>query len=222
MADINYKRVTLLAGHYGSGKTNIAVNLALEIKKHYPVVIGDLDIVNPYYRTKDSQDELEKVGIDLISSPYANTNLDIPAIPADFYRITNDHSTYAVLDIGGDDQGAVALGRYVPALIEENNFDMLFVANFRRPLTPNAEDALGVMREIETACGLKFTGIINNTNLGAETTAQTVLDSVAECEKLSRLSGLPIKRTSVREDLADEVSQHVPDILALHLQKKPF
>ena len=222
MADINYKRVTLLAGHYGSGKTNIAVNLALEIKKHYPVVIGDLDIVNPYYRTKDSQDELEKVGIDLISSPYANTNLDIPAIPADFYRITNDHSTYAVLDIGGDDQGAVALGRYVPALIEENNFDMLFVANFRRPLTPNAEDALGVMREIETACGLKFTGIINNSNLGAETTAQTVLDSVAECEKLSRLSGLPIERTSVREDLADEVSQHVPDILALHLQKKPF
>lgn len=222
MADINYKRVTLLAGHYGSGKTNIAVNLALEIKKHYPVVIGDLDIVNPYYRTKDSQDELEKVGIDLIASPYANTNLDIPAIPADFYRITNDHSTYAVLDIGGDDQGAVALGRYVPALIEENNFDMLFVANFRRPLTPNAEDALGVMREIETACGLKFTGIINNTNLGAETTAQTVLDSVAECEKLSHLSGLPIERTSVREDLADEVSQHVPDILALHLQKKPF
>lgn len=222
MADINYKRVTLLAGHYGSGKTNIAVNLALEIKKHYPVVIGDLDIVNPYYRTKDSQDELEKVGIDLISSPYANTNLDIPAIPADFYRITNDHSTYAVLDIGGDDQGAVALGRYVPALIEENNFDMLFVANFRRPLTPNAEDALGVMREIETACGLKFTGIINNTNLGAETTAQTVLDSVAECKKLSHLSGLPIERTSVREDLADEVSQHVPDILALHLQKKPF
>ena len=222
MADINYKRVTLLAGHYGSGKTNIAVNLALEIKKHYPVVIGDLDIVNPYYRTKDSQDELEKAGIDLISSPYANTNLDIPAIPADFYRITNDHSTYAVLDIGGDDQGAVALGRYVPALIEENNFDMLFVANFRRPLTPNAEDALEVMREIETACGLKFTGIINNTNLGAETTAQTVLDSVAECEKLSQLSGLPIERTSVREDLADEVSQHVPDILALHLQKKPF
>lgn len=222
MEDINYKRVTLLAGHYGSGKTNIAVNLALEIKKHYPVVIGDLDIVNPYYRTKDSQDELEKAGIDLISSPYANTNLDIPAIPADFYRITNDHSTYAVLDIGGDDQGAVALGRYVPALIEENNFDMLFVANFRRPLTPHAEDALEVMREIETACGLKFTGIINNTNLGAETTAQTVLDSVAECEKLSQLSGLPIERTSVREDLADEVSQHVPDILALHLQKKPF
>lgn len=222
MEDINYKRVTLLAGHYGSGKTNIAVNLALEIKKHYPVIIGDLDIVNPYYRTKDSQDELQKAGIDLISSPYANTNLDIPAIPADFYRITNDHSTYAVLDIGGDDQGAVALGRYVPALIEENNFDMLFVANFRRPLTPNAEDALAVMHEIETACGLKFTGIINNTNLGSETTVQTILNSVTECEKLSNLSGLPIVRTSVHEDLAPELSQYVPDVLALHLQKKLF
>lgn len=222
MGTINYKRVTLLAGHYGSGKTNIAVNLALEIKKQYPVIIGDLDIVNPYYRTKDSQDELEKAGIDLISSPYANTNLDIPAIPAEFYRITNDQSTYAVLDIGGDDQGAVALGRYVPALIEENNYDMLFVANFRRPLTPNAVDALEVMREIEAACGLKFNGIINNTNLGTETTVQTVLDSAEECQKLSQLSNLPIVRTGVREDLAAEASKHVPNILALHLQKKPF
>ena len=222
MGTINYKRVTLLAGHYGSGKTNIAVNLSLEIKKQYPVIIGDLDIVNPYYRTKDSQDELEIAGIDLISSPYANTNLDIPAIPAEFYRITNDQSTYAVLDIGGDDQGAVALGRYVPALIEENNYDMLFVANFRRPLTPNAADALAVMREIEAACGLKFNGIINNTNLGTETTVQTVLHSAEECQKLSQLSNLPIVRTGVREDLAAEASKYVPNILALHLQKKPF
>lgn len=222
MEIINYKRVTLLAGHYGSGKTNIAVNLALEIKKTHPVIIGDLDIVNPYYRTKDSKLELEQAEIELISSPFANTNLDIPAIPSEFYRITNDHSTYAILDIGGDDQGAVALGRYAPALLAEDNFDMLFVANFRRPLTPNATEALAVMREIEAACGLKFTGIINNTNLGSETTAEVVLNSRAECEQLSTLSGLPIVRTSVRADLADELKDKVPDLLALNLQKKPF
>ena len=114
MGAINYKRVTLLAGHYGSGKTNLAVNLALEMAEKFPVVIGDLDIVNPYYRTKDSKEVFEKAGIELIASPYANTNLDIPAIPAEFYRITNDKSTHAILDVGGDDQGAVALGRYVP------------------------------------------------------------------------------------------------------------
>ena len=219
---INYKRVTLLAGHYGSGKTNLAVNLALEMAEKYPMVIGDLDIVNPYYRTKDSKEVLEKAGIDLIASPYANTNLDIPAIPAEFYRITNDKSVHAILDIGGDDQGAVALGRYVPALLEENDFDMLFVANFRRPLTPTAEDALEVMREIEAACGLKFTGIINNTNLGNDTTAETIIDSMGECEKLSRLSNLPILRTGVIEKLAEELAGKVPEILPLKLQPKIF
>ena len=219
---INYKRVTLLAGHYGSGKTNLAVNLALEMAKKYPMVIGDLDIVNPYYRTKDSKEVLEKAGIDLIASPYANTNLDIPAIPAEFYRITNDKSVHAILDVGGDDQGAVALGRYVPALLEENDFDMLFVANFRRPLTPTAEDALEVMREIEAACGLKFTGIINNTNLGNDTTAETIIDSMGECEKLSRLSNLPILRTGVIEKLAEELAGKVPEILPLKLQPKIF
>ena len=222
MGAINYKRVTLLAGHYGSGKTNLAVNLALEMAKKYPMVIGDLDIVNPYYRTKDSKEVLEDAGIDLIASPYANTNLDIPAIPAEFYRITNDKSVHAILDVGGDDQGAVALGRYVPALLEENDFDMLFVANFRRPLTPTAEDALEVMREIEAACGLKFTGIINNTNLGNDTTAETVLDSMNECEKLSRLSNLPILRTGVIEELAGELAGKVPEILPLKLQPKNF
>ena len=219
---INYKRVTLLAGHYGSGKTNVAVNLALEMAKKFPVVIGDLDIVNPYYRTKDSKEEFEKAGIELIASPYANTNLDIPAIPAEFYRITNDKSTYAILDVGGDDQGAVALGRYVPALLEENNFDMLFVANFRRPLTPTAEDALEVMREIEIACGLKFTGIINNTNLVNDTTVETILASMGECERLSQLSNLPIVRTGVITDLAEELAGKVPEILPLKLQPKNF
>ena len=219
---INYKRVTLLAGHYGSGKTNLAVNLALEMAKKYPMVIGDLDIVNPYYRTKDSKEVLEKAGIDLIASPYANTNLDIPAIPAEFYRITNDKSVHAILDVGGDDQGAVALGRYVPALLEENNFDMLFVANFRRPLTPTAEDALEVMREIEIACGLKFTGIINNTNLGNDTTVETIMASMGECEKLSQLSNLPIVRTGVVVNLADDLAGKVPEILPLKLQPKIF
>ena len=100
------KRVTIFAGHYGSGKTNIAVSYALSLaKEEKDVTIADLDIVNPYYRTKDSSEILEKNGIDLISSPYANTNVDVPALPSEAYRVTDDLGRYAVIDVGGDDRG---------------------------------------------------------------------------------------------------------------------
>ncbi len=162
---MNYKRVTLIAGHYGSGKTNIAVNMAFDLKKKYQnVAIADLDIVNPYFRTKDSMTELEEKGIRLICSDYANTNVDIPALPQDMYAVVDDKEMMAIVDIGGDDRGAYALGRYAPGILEENNFDMFFVINCFRPLTRNAKDVVEVMHEIETAGGIKFTGIINNSN----------------------------------------------------------
>ena len=111
------KRITVFAGHYGSGKTNIAVNYALKLKEKYERVdIADLDIVNPYFRTKDSEKQLEERGIHLISSEYANSNVDVPAMPAEAYAITDDLSVRAVIDVGGDDRGALALGRYVPSI----------------------------------------------------------------------------------------------------------
>ena len=190
---MEHKRLTLFAGHYGSGKTNIAVNYALKLAgEGKKVCIADLDIVNPYFRTKDSQAELEAAGIDLISPQYANSNVDLPALPAASYRLVQDKSSYGIMDIGGDDRGAYALGRFVPSILEENNYRMVYVANASRPLTRTAEDALEVMREIEAACGLRFTDLINNTNLGSETTAETVLSAVPYMEELSALSGLPI------------------------------
>jgi hypothetical protein len=217
------KRLTLFAGHYGSGKTNIAVNYALMLSgEGKKVCVGDLDIVNPYFRTKDSAAVLEAAGIDLISPQYANTNVDLPALPAEAYRLVQDKSAYAIADIGGDDRGAYALGRYVPAIKEENNYCMVFVANFCRPLTPNAEDALEVMREIEVACGLNFTHIVNNTNLGPETTAQTVLDSLEHASRLSSLSGLPILFHSAQTQVAQELSGKLEPVFPLHLQDKYF
>ena len=190
---MEHKRLTLFAGHYGSGKTNIAVNYAISLAgEGKRVCIADLDIVNPYFRTKDSARELAQAGVELISPQFANTNVDLPALPAEAYRLVTDKSTYAIMDIGGDDRGAYALGRYVPAIKEENNYRMVFVANCYRPLTRTPEDALEVMREIEAACGLGFTDIINNSNLGPETTPETVLTSLEFMEKLSKLSGLPI------------------------------
>ena len=220
---MEHKRLTLFAGHYGSGKTNIAVNYALllagEGKK---VCIADLDIVNPYFRTKDSQAELEAAGIDLISPQYANSNVDLPALPAASYRLVQDKSSYGIMDIGGDDRGAYALGRFVPSILEENNYRMVFVANASRPLTRTAEDALEVMREIEAACGLRFTDLINNTNLGSETTAETVLGAARYMEELSALSGLPVFATTATDEVAAELSGKIDNIIPLKLQEKYF
>ena len=220
---MEHKRLTLFAGHYGSGKTNIAVNYALHLAAEgKKVCIADLDIVNPYFRTKDSARELEAAGVHLVSPQFANTNVDLPALPAEAYRLVTDRETYGIMDIGGDDRGAYALGRYVPSILEENNYRMVFVANCYRPLIRTPEDAIEVMREIEAACGLRFTDIINNSNLASETTPETVLASLDYMEKLSGLSGLPIFAHSVEKSVAPGLEGKLSPILSLKLQEKYF
>ena len=220
---MEHKRLTLFAGHYGSGKTNIAVNYAIMLAKEgKDVCIGDLDIVNPYFRTADSKKELESAGVTLISPQFANSNVDLPALPAEAYRLVEDKNIYGIMDIGGDDRGAYALGRYVPSIKAENNYRMVFVANCYRPLTRTPEEALEVMGEIETACGLKFTDIINNSNLGPETTAETVLSSLPYMEKLSQLSSLPIFAHTVEKTVAEELKGQLEPIIPLRLQEKYF
>ena len=219
---MEHKRLTLFAGHYGSGKTNIAVNYAIAMAKEgKPVCIADLDIVNPYFRTKDSAARLQAAGVELISPQFANSNVDLPALPAEAYRMVQDKATWGVMDIGGDDRGAYALGRYVPAIKEENNYRMVFVANNCRPLTTTAEEALEVMREIEAACGLAFTDIVNNSNLGPETTAETVLDSLEYIQKLSELSGLPVFAHTAEAAVAKELAG-LENVFPLQLQEKYF
>ena len=218
---MKFKRVTLFAGHYGSGKTNIAVNYAIAMRKAgLPVTIADLDIVNPYFRTKDSADRLAEAGIRLISSQFANSNVDTPALPGEIYSITDDRSTYAVMDVGGDDRGALALGRYAPAIVEENAYEMLFVVNAYRPLTRTPAEAFEVMREVEAAGKIPFTAIVNNSNVGRDTTADDVLQTVPFMEELSRLTGLPVKMTAVREDLREGLSRRIDNLFPLTLQKK--
>ncbi len=215
------KRITIFAGHYGSGKTNIAVNYALRLREEYDKVsIADLDIVNPYFRTKDSEKHLEAKGIHLISSEYANSNVDVPALPAEAYSIIDDLSVRAVVDVGGDDRGALALGRYAPSIIEQNDYEYLLVINKFRPLTPNCASTLEVMREIEIACGMKFTGIVNNSNLGDETTAEDVLSSIGYAEEISKASSLPIRMTTVKEDLFDTLKDKVANCTPIKLYVK--
>ena len=215
------KRITILAGHYGSGKTNIAVSLALKMKKEgYDTVIADLDIVNPYFRTKDSLGELNEAGIRLISSEYANSNVDIPALPQEMYSIVDDKEHFYIVDLGGDDRGAYALGRYSDRINEEGNYEMLFVFNKYRPLTPDARSAMEVMAEIEAAAKVKFTGIVNNSNIGPMTDESIIKASLEECERLCVLSGLPLKFTSVDKKIYDSIMGDKENYFPLNLQKK--
>ncbi len=217
------KRITLFVGHYGSGKTNLAVNYAAHLHRQGKrVVLADMDIVNPYFRSKDSEAELQALGVETLSSPYANTNLDAPAMPASFYGIFENRDRFAVLDVGGDDRGAVALGRYVPMIKEENDYEMIFVANAYRALTPTPEDALEVLREIEQACKLPVSAIANNSHLGEFTDAQTVLESEVYVQKLCELAGLPLVMTAFTQNLAPVLQDRVPHPFPITLQKKYY
>lgn len=215
------KRITVFSGHYGSGKTNVALSVALGLARSgQSVTVADLDIVNPYFRTKDSARELEKAGIELICSDYANTNVDIPALPQSMYAITDDRSRKVVVDLGGDDRGALALGRLAPAILEENDFDLFAVINMFRPLTKTAEETVGVMKEIEAASGLRFTGLVNNSNLGEETMPETVLSSLPYAEETARLTGLPIVMTTVEKELYPLLKEKIPNLEEITLQPK--
>lgn len=196
--------------------------MAFDLKRQYEnVAVADLDIVNPYFRTKDSLEDFKEKNIRLICSEYANSNVDIPALPQDMYAITDDKSLKVILDIGGDDRGALALGRLAPMINEENDFEMLMVINKFRPLTPDADSTIEVMREVEYAGGIKFTGLVNNSNLGEETTAQDVLASTEYANEVSKASGLPIKATTVKKELYEELEGKIPNLFPLNLQAKP-
>ena len=215
------KRVNLFCGHYGSGKTNLAVNYALRLRRQgLPVALADIDVVNPYFRSKDSEKELTAAGVRVIALPFANTSVDLPSLPSEVYGLVQRRDAYAVMDVGGDDRGALALGRFAPYIAEENDYDMFFVVNFYRPLTRTAETAMEVLREIGAATPLRFTGIVNNSNLGEETAPAHVEATLAEAEKLSALSGLPVAFTSADARLSGQVNAE--PVFYISLQKKPF
>lgn len=214
------KRVTLFCGHYGSGKSNIAVNYAFRLREKFDsVALADVDVVNPYFRSLDSKSELEEKGIRVIALPFANTNVDLPALPSEVYGLVERRDIHAVLDVGGDDRGALALGRFVPYILEENDYDAFFVANFYRPLTRTAAEAHDVMNEIFSACRLPFTGIVNNSNLGEETVARDVEVTAQEAQRLAEISGLPLVYTTYSERLGEI---NVPSPFPIRLQKKNF
>ena len=218
-------RITLFAGHYGSGKTNIALNYARLLRRGGDeVAVADLDIVNPYFRTKDAAPELEREGIRLVVSDFANSNVDFPALPKETYSLVapagdEGRAPRIVVDVGGDDRGALALGRYVDDIKAGGDYEMLAVVNASRPLTRTPEDAVEVLREVEAACGLPFTGIVNNTNLGQRTTAEVVLESLPYADAIAKAMGIPVRFTCAAKGVAENLKGKVAGLLPLDIMR---
>lgn len=199
---MQFKKITIITGEYGSGKTNLSVNLAYAMKEHGSTAIVDLDTVNPYFRTADFRNELSEAGIDVITPEFANTNLDIPVLNFDIECIIRTHD-HTVIDVGGSDAGAFALGRY-RNIIEKysGDYDLLYVYNMYRATDVTPEETVVLLREIEQACRIKCTGLVNNPNLGYETTSETVENASDYSAEVERLSGLPVAFRCIPDSLA--------------------
>lgn len=193
------KKIHIFVGHYGSGKTELAVNFALQNKVD---LIADLDTVNPYFRTNDVKALLEKENIRVVVPYYAGTNVDLPSLPPEVYSAFADNTT-AVLDIGGDDDGAAVLGRF-KNLITEENAEIYFVINVLRPETDTEDKIIDMIRAIEYTSRQKVTYLINNTNLMDETSYNQVKKGEIIVREVSERTGIPFYGNSVMRKLAKD------------------
>ncbi len=214
---MNFKRISVITGHYGSGKTNTAVNLALKMASEgKKVTIVDLDIVNPYFRTADFKELFEGNNINAVLPQFANTNLDIPCLPGTINTVFDQKDSFVIIDVGGDDAGAIALGRFAKQIVNDD-YDFFYVVNSYRYLTATPEEALASLRDIEAAARIKATGIINNSNLGNQTDIEIIKSSLEFAENFSDISGLPIKLTCVNKKYIDKISVNAGEILPVDI-----
>ncbi len=199
-------RILIVTGHFGSGKTNVAVNLAVRLAESgKKVAIADLDIVNPYFRTADDTGMLTRLGVRCIIPEFANSNVDIPSIPPEINAVFDGtaEDDICILDVGGDDSGAVALGMFAER-IRACGYEMLYVCSMYRPLTEEPADAADLMHDIEAASHLMCSALVNNSNIGAETTTEDILASEAYIDRIAELTGLPVAFGSAMKELVPE------------------
>ncbi len=204
-------RINIFVGHFGSGKTETAINFAIKkAKEGKKVTVVDCDIVNTYFRTLDAKDALEALDIKVIAPTFANTNLEMQMIPAEILSVFEQRDRVIVFDVGGDEDGAYALGAY-KQLFEREGYRMFFVLNARRPLTMNTNDTLEYMSDIEKASRLAITDLINNTNLAMETTIDDVLFGDGLTRELAELTKLNYAYIAINKDLAGQLPKELVD-----------
>ena len=214
-------RLTLVTGHYGTGKTEFSVNLALALAEAGErTALADLDIVNPYFRSRERRELLEAAGVRLIATSQALADADVPALPAELHALLEDRTVRGVLDIGGDPSGARVLARYRPRIVKED-YRLLYVVNAARPEVRTAERSAEVLRAIETVTGLACTGLVNNTHLCGETTAEDIREGAALAEEVSHLTGIPVACHAAESRFREALKDLDPFPMEIRM-KKPW
>lgn len=185
-------RIKAVVGHYGSGKTEFSLNMALAAKAAgRRALVADMDIVNPFFRSAEQGERLKRAGVELIAPPYALTGVDLPVLSPEIYAIFEQPERFCVLDVGGDDAGAAALGGLSGRLAAQGA-DLYYVVNPYRPFSNTVERVMEMMERIQRRARLQVTGLVNNAKLGEETGAEELLEGRTLLEKVSRRCGVPV------------------------------
>ena len=221
--ELSPHRLLIVTGHFGTGKTEFSVNLALALARAgEKVMMADLDIVNPYFRSRERREALEAAGVRLITSSQDSENADMPSLPAEILTVLEDRSYRGLLDIGGDPDGARVLARYQPKITAED-YQLLFGSTATRPEVRKAEDAISYLRCIEEVTGLTCGGIVNNTHLCGETTAEEVLRGAELARAISEKTGIPVLCHTAEERLLPELAGLEEPVFPITIQmKKPW
>ena len=211
--DMFSHRVSILTGHYGTGKTEVSVNLALALAAEgEQVMLADLDIVNPYFRSRERRPLLEKAGVRVISSSQACSDADVPALPAELLTILENREIRGILDIGGDPVGARVLARFQPKIVQED-YQLIFVLNANRPEVRDAESAAAYLRS----------GLVNNTHLCGETTPAEIRKGAALAQEVSRQTGIPILCHTAERRFLESLSDLGEPVFPIAINmKKPW
>lgn len=216
-------RVHVITGHYGSGKTEFALNFAFKkAEKQDNIAIADMDIVNPYFRSREKKAELEERGIKLISSSTGYSTADVPAISPEVYGILQSNKYEVILDVGGDPNGARVLGRYFQ-YFQEDNYNMWMVVNANRPNTQKSKEVIEYINIIQDSSRIAMTGLINNTHMIRETSKEDIIRGNDLVVEVSEITGLPIVYTSVLEEVVPDLPKDIKgEIFPISLKMRPY
>jgi hypothetical protein len=212
--------INIFTGAFGSGKTELALNYAVKLlETGKKVTAVDLDLINPYFRIRSVREALETRGINVVSPRGKLAGADVPALPPAILGVLEDSSTYGVLDVGGDDIGAAALGRFRNNLVE-GSFNLYFVVNTCRLHTRDVPGILSVMNRVEKASRLQINALISNPNLGPETVPETILEGHRLVLEAAHQLKLPVAFLGVRRNLANRLENQEVPVFPLDLMLK--
>lgn len=209
MINNNIRRINIICGHYGSGKSEFSLNFALNIETDKMIGIVDLDVVNPYFRSREVRDIIDADRIEFISDSLDTTvGLDMPYISAKIKKPLQNENYVGIYDIGGNDIGMKVLHQ-IGEEMKSLNPEVLCVFNVYRPETNNVESIIDMIDKIEGESNLKITGLVNNSNFVRGTEVRDIIYGEKILQEVSEMTKIPIKYTSVWEKLVPELPENI-------------